>query len=84
MAIDDLETRLRRAARSHEHIKSIGKFTRAEVADILRVDSVRQPELLADGNVRRRISGQCLGHGRYDGHHQPYNGYKCLFHYQFF
>lgn len=61
MPVYHLETRLRRSARPHQDFKLIGDVTHAESADILRIDSVSETELLANGNLCRRIGNQLLG-----------------------
>ena len=69
VAVDNLETGLRRAAGAHQHLEGVGQVAHTEVADILGVDRVRQTELLAHRHVRRGIGGQRLSNSL-DRHEQ--------------
>ena len=68
MPVDHLETRLRRSARPHQDFKFIGYGPNAEATDILCIDSVSETELLAHGNLCRRIGNQLLGRDSYHSH----------------
>ena len=64
VAVDNLETRLPRLARSHEHLKGVGHTGSLEAIHVLRGNGVCEPELLAHRHLRRGLAHQPLGETR--------------------
>ena len=60
MAVDHLETGLRRGGRSHQHVKGIGNIACTESIHVVRIDGITQAELLTDSHLRRRTACQRL------------------------
>ena len=61
MAIYNLIAGLHRAVRSYKHLQFIGDITSPELADILRVYGISQPELLSHSYMRGSRGRQRLG-----------------------
>ena len=60
VAVDHLIARLHGAVRSYEHVEFLRDVASTEITDILRIDRIRQTELLTHRHMRRRRTCQRL------------------------